>query len=81
MSLTERTEFPIEIRKNISNNIIRMRTDITCALNLEKLKPLHQKITGKTLILVINLLSKMAYLQIAQRTNDNDKNHSKIYFF
>ncbi|CAI6357811.1 unnamed protein product [Macrosiphum euphorbiae] len=48
MSLTKRTEFPIEIRKKIVNNIIRMRTDITCAIKFRKAedKHLHQKIAG-----------------------------------
>jgi len=60
-----------------------MRTDITCAIKFRKAedKPLHQKITGTTLILDINLLSKMAYIQIVQGTNENDKKHSKIYLF
>lgn len=51
MALTKKTEFPIYIRKKISNNILRMRSDITCAVKFKKTedKPLHQKITGKTI--------------------------------
>jgi len=69
MSLTKRTEFPIEIRKKISNNIIRMRTDITCAIKFRKAedKPLHQKIAGTTLILIKNLSTKIIYLQKGPR--------------
>jgi len=49
MALTKRTEFPIEIRKKISNNIIRLRTDITCAIKFRKAedRPLHEKISGR----------------------------------
>jgi len=48
MTLSKNTDYPIEIRKKISKNILRMRTDITCAINFRKLedKPLNEKIAG-----------------------------------
>lgn len=49
MALCKRTDFPIDIRKKISDNILRLRTDITSAVKFHKLenKPLPQKISGK----------------------------------
>lgn len=51
MALSKRTDFPIEIRKKIQNNIIRLRTDITCAIKFhnQQNKSLSQKISGKTI--------------------------------
>lgn len=47
--LTKRTDLPIEIRKKICNNILKMRTDITCAVKYRKSedKSLYQQISGK----------------------------------
>lgn len=49
MALTKRSDMPIDIRKKISDNIIRLRTDITCAIKHQKSQniPLPQKISGK----------------------------------
>ncbi|KAF0748505.1 YqaJ domain-containing protein [Aphis craccivora] len=45
-ALTKRTEFPIAIRKKIADNLVRLRTDITKAIQYRKSKekPLQQKI-------------------------------------
>lgn len=49
MALSKRTEMPIDIRKKISENILRLRTDITCAIKYRKSQnvQLSQKISGK----------------------------------
>jgi len=41
MTLSKRTDYPIDIRKKITQNIIRMRTDITCAINYRKSEENH----------------------------------------
>ncbi|CAI6342668.1 unnamed protein product [Macrosiphum euphorbiae] len=48
MALSKRTDYPIKIRKKISANILRLRTDITCAIRFRKLenKPLYHKVAG-----------------------------------
>jgi len=48
MILSRKSDYPIEIRRKISKNILRMRTDVTCAINFRKLeeKPLNEKIAG-----------------------------------
>lgn len=48
MMLSKRADYPIDVRKKITTNILRMRTDITCAINFRKSedKPLHRKIAG-----------------------------------
>ncbi|XP_029343469.1 uncharacterized protein LOC100570366 isoform X1 [Acyrthosiphon pisum] len=45
-ALTKRTEFPIAIRKKIADNLVRLRTDVTKAIQYRKSeeKPLQQKI-------------------------------------
>ncbi|KAL4104017.1 hypothetical protein QTP88_019330 [Uroleucon formosanum] len=45
-ALTKRTEFPIAIRKKIAVNLVRLRTDVTKAIQYRKSeeKPLQQKI-------------------------------------
>jgi len=50
MALSKRTDLPIEIGKKIRNDIIRLRTDITCAIKFhnQQNKSLSQKISGKT---------------------------------
>ena len=49
MALSKRTDMPIDIRKKISENILRLRTDITCAIKYRKSQnvPLSKKISGK----------------------------------
>lgn len=49
MALSKRSDTPIDIRKKISENILRLRTDITCAIKYQKSQniPLSQKISGK----------------------------------
>lgn len=49
MALTKRSDMPIDIRKKIYDNIIRLRTDVTCAIKHQKSQniPLPQKISGK----------------------------------
>lgn len=48
-ALSKRTDMPIDIRKKISENILRLRTDITCAIKYRKSQnaQLSQKISGK----------------------------------
>lgn len=52
MALSKRTDFPIEIRKKIQNNIIRLRTDITCAIKFhsQQNEPLSQQISGTKIL-------------------------------
>lgn len=49
MALTKRFDMPIDIWKKISDNIIKLRTDITCVIQHQKSQniPLPQKISGK----------------------------------
>lgn len=54
-ALAKRTEFPIGIRKKISENLVRLRTDITKAIQFRKSeeKPLQLKILGNQYIICI----------------------------
>lgn len=48
INLSKRTDYPIEIRKKISENCLRLRTDITSAIRFRKSenKPLYHQVAG-----------------------------------
>lgn len=66
-ALTKRTEFPILIRKKIADNLVRLRTDITKAIQYRKSeeKPLQQKILSRCLTLYYYLLVITYYYYIS----------------
>lgn len=63
-ALTKRTEFPIAIRKKIADNLVRLRTDVTKAIQYRKSeeKPLQQKILSKYLPNLCYCLLHFIYL-------------------
>lgn len=62
-ALAKRTEFPIGIRKKVSENLVRLRTDITKAIQFRKSeeKPLQLKILGNQYIIIYVFYAYIIY--------------------